>query len=493
MQRINAALTLFVLLIIHPVSVQAQISPWPMFQRDQSHTGRTTSVGPASADTSWTRLLDGDTMGPGTQPVINASGTILIGTMQGHIYAYSATGQRQWKITLPGAISSALGIATDGRMLVSTANDSCYVLDPNGQVLQRLYIGSANSGPTMVGNVAYLTGNYNGAGFVFKIDLDVLWYTGQSGHLWHTDRSSPVISSGGQIAVGTTENILPFVSSGHISVLDANCQEICSYNLGFFNGRGIRSSISQTSTGRFVGGTVGDDASFYGDGVFCNSDISCSGCSSGSGHYFSSPALLSNDVWVIGTSAGISLHDPTGCGQIALYPTGPILNPSPIVDGHGTIYVGDDNGKFWAWSSAGTNLWSRQLDAASTSAAIDAHGNLFVASTLGRLYCFSGPNQTAVGPLSHPPLDQLSVRPNPVRGQTAVQLTLTQDAFVNCAVYDLSGRPVASIYNGPLTSGTRSWTWNGRNNNGQILPAGMYWMTSSTGTKRVTTTIVLLP
>ncbi len=492
MSRSSFSLLCFCVLLFAQ-SVHAQISPWPSIQHDQYHTGRTSVTGPATADTSWTRLLDGDILGANTAPVISTTGAILIGTTQGHVFAYDASGQRLWKITLPGTISAPLGVADNGRILVSTENDSCYVLDPNGLVLSRLFIGFANSGPTMVGDIAYLSGNYNGAGFVFKIDMDVLWYTAQSNNLWQIDRSSPIVTLGGQVVVGTTENVFPYNSSGHISVLDANCQEICSYNVGFFNGRGVRSSVSQTSTGRIVCGSVGDNASLYGDGAFCNSDVTCGGCGTGAGHYFSSPALLSNDTVVLGTKNGLSLRDPAGCGQTALYPTGPILNPSPVVDGQNTIYVGDDNGKLWAWSSAGVNIWNRQLNAAATGIAIDVHGNLFVASTLGRLYCFRGPNQTAVNSEPQPAHLQLSVWPNPATTQTTLQLSPPKDAFVHCAVYDLSGRPVITLLDELVTGGTRSITWNGRNEHGQKIPSGMYWITARAGNQRMTKTVVLLP
>ena len=479
---------------IMAASSSAQVSPWPNFQRDQSHTGRTNVTGPSTADTLWTRRLDGDALGKNTAPVIGNDGTVLIGTVQGHVYAYSANGQRQWKITLPGVISAPLAVAANGRILVSTENDSCYVLNPtDGQVLWRAFIGFANSGATMVGNHAYLSSNYNGAGFVFNLDLDILWYAGQSGHLWKIDLSSPVISVGGQIAVGTTENLVPFSSSGHISVLDANCQELCSYNLGFFNGRGVRSSLSQTSTGRFVGGSTGDNTSFYGEGGFISSDLTCTGCLSGSGHYFSSPAITSSDVVVIGTSSGLSLRNPANCAQTVLYPTGPILNPSPVIDGAGTIYVGDDNGKLWAWSAAGTNGWNRQLESAATSIAIDGLGNLYIGTTSGRLYCFPGAGSTAVDPANGFRSVDFRLWPNPTRTNTTLQCSLPTPNHVRCAVTDLNGRSIATIFDGELAAGAHQWTWNGRDQLGRPVPAGMYWATIHTHTTRMTKAVVLLP
>ena len=471
----------------------AQVSPWPMFQHDQLHTGRTTVAGPTQAGTPWTRDLDGNTVGVNNAPVIGNNGAVLIGTVQGGVYAYSASGTRLWKVTLPGGVTAPLAVAANGRILAPTNNDSCYVLDPaNGNILQRLFLGQLNTGATMVGNDAYVSGNYNGAGFVFRIDMQALWYTGQSGHLWHIDRSIPMVTLGGQIAVGTTENLVPYNSSGHVSILDANCQELCSFNLDFFNGRGVRSTVSQTSTGRIVGGSAGDQSSYYGDGAFFNTDVTCAGCKPSAGHYFSSPALTSSNVIVIGTKYGLSLRDPAGCGQTALYSTGPILNPSPVIDGKGAIYVGDDNGKLWAWSAAGSNLWSMQLNAAATGIAIDGFGNLFIASTAGRLYRFAGSGAVAVGSTDSPTTDRLSLWPNPVKHTTSIQLVLAHNETVNCAVYDLSGRPIATIFRGPLAAGSWSWAWNGHDDRGQLLPPGIYWATAHIGSRRITRTVVLL-
>ena len=195
---------------------------------------------------------------------------------------------------------------------------------------------------------------------------------------------------------------------------------------------------------------------------------------------------------MLGTKNGLSLRDPAGCGQTALYPTGPILNPSPVIDGIGTIYVGDDNGKLWAWSATGSNLWSTQLNAAATGIAIDGSGNLFIASTVGRLYRFAGLGAVAVGSTDLPTTDRLSLWPNPVKHATSIQLVLAHNETVNCAIYDISGRPIATIFRGSLAAGSWSWMWNGRDDRGQLLPPGIYWATVHLGTRRITSTIVLL-
>ncbi len=472
----------------------AQVSPWPMFQHDQLHTGRSSFAGPAQAETLWTRMLDDETIGPNAAPVIGNNGAVLIGTLQGEVYAFSSHGARLWKKVVPGVISAPLGVANNGRIFVPVENDTSYVLDPaDGHVLWHMFLGFANSGPTIVGNYVFVSGTYSGVGFVWKLDLQALAYVWQSSHLWQLDRSAPVVALGGQVAAGSTENIFPYNSSGRIWVLGANGQEQCHDDLGFFRGRGIRSTLSQTSTGKIVGGSVGDQASSYGDGVFFSSDITCTSCSPPDiGHYFSSPALTSSNIVVIGTKNGLSLRDPTNCGQTALYPTGPILNPSPVIDHQGNIYVGDDNGRLWAWSTNGSQLWNWQLDAAATSSAIDGLGNLFVASTNGRLYCFAGPGSVGVDKFGPPLTARLRLWPNPMTTETNIHLAVTEDCAAHVSVHDISGRVVANVFNGHLPVGSWSWTWHGQNDRGESLARGVYWVTLLTESHRITTTVVLL-
>ncbi|MBI3572993.1 MAG: PQQ-binding-like beta-propeller repeat protein [Candidatus Kerfeldbacteria bacterium] len=466
-----------------------------MFQHDQRHSGRSSVAGPVRADTLWTRQLGGESVGPSAAPVIGNDGRILIGTMQGGVYAFSPQGTRLWKTLVPGTISAPLGVASNGRILVPTENDTSFVLDPsNGHILWRLFVGLANSGPTMVGNVAFLSGNYSNVGFVWKLDLQALAYVWQSSHLRLIDRSSPVVALGGQIAVGTIEHVSFFNSSGLVTILNSTGTEQCSYDLGFFRGRGVRSTLAQTSTGRLVGGSAGDQASLYGDGVFVSSDITCtSSCTPPDiGHYFSSPAITSSDRVVVGTKNGVTVRDQNNCSQTALYPTGPILNASPVIDNQGSMYVGDDNGRLWAWSGSGSLLWSTQLDAATTSIAIDAKGSLFVASTAGHLYCFAGPGVVTVEPVHQAPTDRMSLWPNPTQGHTTIELALTKERIVSCSVYDVSGRPVARIFSGLLGVGAWSWAWPGQDDHGRRLSRGLYWVTARIGSHRITKMIVLL-
>jgi len=70
-----------------------------------------------------------------------------------------------------------------------------------------------------------------------------------------------------------------------------------------------------------------------------------------------------------------------------------------------------------------------------------------------------------------PPAENLSltVQPNPARGEASVTLTLGAPAEVEAAVYDVLGRSVALLHDGPLPAGARTLAFDGA-----ALPAGVY-------------------
>jgi hypothetical protein len=66
--------------------------------------------------------------------------------------------------------------------------------------------------------------------------------------------------------------------------------------------------------------------------------------------------------------------------------------------------------------------------------------------------------------------------PNPFRGQTTVEFALPKQTRVTVAVYDMMGRKVATLVNGPRRAGTHRVRWNGESDGGQSLASGVYLM-----------------
>ncbi|MGQ0722697.1 MAG: FlgD immunoglobulin-like domain containing protein [Candidatus Eiseniibacteriota bacterium] len=79
---------------------------------------------------------------------------------------------------------------------------------------------------------------------------------------------------------------------------------------------------------------------------------------------------------------------------------------------------------------------------------------------------------TAAGTLAATELRE--PRPNPFRGETALQFTLAEPQAVGAGVYDVIGRLVRRIGSVPFDIGTHSLLWDGRDDLGASVPAGMY-------------------
>jgi hypothetical protein len=64
--------------------------------------------------------------------------------------------------------------------------------------------------------------------------------------------------------------------------------------------------------------------------------------------------------------------------------------------------------------------------------------------------------------------------PNPSSPRSTIQFELKRAAHVTLTVYDVGGRRVATLVDGPLTAGPHAVTWNGRDAGGARVRAGLY-------------------
>jgi flagellar hook assembly protein FlgD len=71
----------------------------------------------------------------------------------------------------------------------------------------------------------------------------------------------------------------------------------------------------------------------------------------------------------------------------------------------------------------------------------------------------------------HPP------RPNPFESSTLVQLDVPSgDHPVDVSVYDVRGRVVRVLHNGPLMRGRHTLRWDGRDGDGAPVSSGVYFV-----------------
>jgi len=86
----------------------------------------------------------------------------------------------------------------------------------------------------------------------------------------------------------------------------------------------------------------------------------------------------------------------------------------------------------------------------------------------------------------------MSVRPNPFTEGASMFVTLTETTVLQVMIFDLQGRIVRRLYNRFASSGTTSIFWNGKDDSGRAVGAGVYFVQYRGGdTQRVTRVVKL--
>jgi hypothetical protein len=67
--------------------------------------------------------------------------------------------------------------------------------------------------------------------------------------------------------------------------------------------------------------------------------------------------------------------------------------------------------------------------------------------------------------------------PNPFNPITTIRYDLPDDAYVTLTIHDMMGRRVRTLVDGPQTAGNRTTQWNGTNEQGRPISAGLYLYT----------------
>jgi flagellar hook assembly protein FlgD len=66
------------------------------------------------------------------------------------------------------------------------------------------------------------------------------------------------------------------------------------------------------------------------------------------------------------------------------------------------------------------------------------------------------------------------VHPNPFTDKTTFDLSLPKPANIRISVYDISGRLVRTLFDGPHKEGDYPIDWDGKDVSGNPIPAGVY-------------------
>jgi flagellar hook assembly protein FlgD len=82
--------------------------------------------------------------------------------------------------------------------------------------------------------------------------------------------------------------------------------------------------------------------------------------------------------------------------------------------------------------------------------------------------------------------------PDPFRESVDFQLSLPRAGQVRLTAFDLAGRRVRTLWDGPREAGVHHITWDGRDESGQRIAPGIYWLALEADRVRTTRRVVRL-
>jgi hypothetical protein len=104
--------------------------------------------------------------------------------------------------------------------------------------------------------------------------------------------------------------------------------------------------------------------------------------------------------------------------------------------------------------------------------AVDIHGNIGPISNDLVIASAVGVEGGLVAPRS---LTLLPNTPNPYVDRTTLRFGMAREGTVKLSIYSVAGRRVAGIETGPFSAGWHELAFSGRDDNGRLLPSGMYF------------------
>ncbi|MBM3285917.1 MAG: T9SS type A sorting domain-containing protein [Candidatus Eisenbacteria bacterium] len=94
---------------------------------------------------------------------------------------------------------------------------------------------------------------------------------------------------------------------------------------------------------------------------------------------------------------------------------------------------------------------------------------------------------------SEVPIDRLwGTEPNPASGRTTIRFSLAAPKHVEIRIFDVGGRLVRTLVDGPMEQGGHTAAWDGKSDAGKSVGAGVYWASMRSGAFSSTRKLVIL-
>jgi inhibitor of cysteine peptidase len=382
--------------IYYQANCQAQglssTAPWPMFHHDQKHTGKTTNMGTRVGALKWRFKTDGQVV---SSPAIAADGTVYVGSDDNYVYAINRDGSLKWRYKTGGIVRSSPAIAEDGTVYIGSFDGKLYAF--NGSTgapkwAEPFQTGNGiESSPVIAADGTVYVGSSDGHLYAVDTNGNLVWSTLLSG-TGSPIGSSPAIGNDGTIYVGCwIRDLFAVNQSGDL------LWQYPTYTGGVFSSPTIAGdgSIFIANDGAWRD-ELSDLPEPYNEPWYIHRIIDGSGAISilmenGQADVYSTAAVEADTSFFIGYGQDLLAYNPDGEGNWVFATDGKV-DSSPVIGGDGIVYVGSDDGFFYAVDpNCACAIWLYETGGCiKSSAAIDndSYRTIYVGSQDNYLYAF---------------------------------------------------------------------------------------------------------
>ena len=156
-------------------------------------------------------------------------------------------------------------------------------------------------------------------------------------------------------------------------------------------------------------------------------------------------------------------------GHLDLVQTGTASNTAVVFPGLG-------DGSFGPREDYGTDLLP--FSVALTDVDADGHADLVLPVTDSNQMLLLRDFRSVLGVVPAAPIRHIALGssyPNPSRGDLVIPFTVSRPGLTSLRVYDLAGRLIRELVQGPLEAGPHSVIWDARSDRGQLVSEGVYF------------------
>ncbi len=365
-------------------------SPWPTYQGNPQHTGRSPYRGPAQPNLLWISQVDSGESVDRT-PVIGADGTIYSLSNPGRLVAYTPTGARKWATPFSMGTTSAGAptIGADGTIYLLTSDGKLYAVNPDGTAKWaapfvtggRIFGTSPTIGTDGTIYLGTRTADEHGQLFAVKADGTAKWAQPFTTEIFGAfDRCSPTLGLDDTIYMSS----IPYVANPVHKLYAVKPDGTVKWT---FSMGGMLSSP-----------TVGTDGTIYFGGGTSLYARNATGTAKWAqpfalgAKFGTSPALGADGTIYIGAGTKLYAIDPSGTSARWEFATYLNFDSTPLVDADGVIYI-TSGGLFHAVNPDGRAKWTTPARVGGPGPlSLGADGTLYIGSQGGSLFAVTGMN-----------------------------------------------------------------------------------------------------